>query len=145
MNVRQIPCSPLELVESLRAALPATNPMTVQRRMALENVIQMLTGENSCSSLSVTSSSPHRNQRDRSRGSAASPLLPNCSSLPMHSALPAANMFEDVDPAAVLDKRVNEESGHTEWLVKFEDEEEVRFCRGFAEGLVQSPTPSNAP
>lgn len=35
-------------------------------------------------------------------------------------------MFEDVDPAAVLDKRVNEESGHTEWLVKFEDEEEVR-------------------
>lgn len=37
-------CSPLELVESLRAALPATNPMTVQRRMALENVIQMLTG-----------------------------------------------------------------------------------------------------
>ena len=35
-------------------------------------------------------------------------------------------MFEDVDPAAVLEKRVNEESGHTEWLVKFEDEEEVR-------------------
>ncbi|PRW45505.1 signal recognition particle 43 kDa chloroplastic [Chlorella sorokiniana] len=35
-----------------------------------------------------------------------------------------ANMFEDVDPAAVLEKRVNEESGHTEWLVKFDDEEE---------------------
>ena len=40
--------SPLELVESLRAALPATNPMTVQRRMALENVIQMLSGARGC-------------------------------------------------------------------------------------------------
>lgn len=38
-------------------------------------------------------------------------------------------MFEDVDPAAVLEKRVKpeEEGGHTEWLIKFEDEEEVRF------------------
>ena len=36
-------------------------------------------------------------------------------------------MFEDVDPAAVLERRVSEESGHTEWLVKFADEEEVRL------------------
>jgi hypothetical protein len=42
--------------------------------------------------------------------------------------LPAVNMFEDVDPVAVLEKRVagEEGGGHTEWLVKFEDEEEVR-------------------
>ncbi|KAL4422282.1 hypothetical protein ABPG75_008479 [Micractinium tetrahymenae] len=52
--------SPLELVEGLRKALPPNNPLLVQRRMALENVVQMLT----------------------------------------------ANMFEDVEPAAVLERRV---------------------------------------
>lgn len=38
------PRSPLELVEGLRNALPPNNPLLVQRRMALENVVQMLTG-----------------------------------------------------------------------------------------------------
>lgn len=53
--------------------------------------------------------------------------LPSCFLHPSpRLRLPAANMFEDVDPAAVMDKRTNEESGHTEWLIKFEDEEEVR-------------------
>ncbi|KAL4419209.1 hypothetical protein ABPG77_000603 [Micractinium sp. CCAP 211/92] len=111
--------SPLELVEGLRKALPPNNPLLVQRRMALENVVQMLT----------------------------------------------ANMFEDVEPAAVLERRVvypeaekadGEESekkegaeaadkkegeeaekkeegaeaaaaagpARTEWLIKFSDEEE---------------------
>lgn len=107
--------SPLELVEGLRNALPPNNPLLVQRRMALENVVQMLT----------------------------------------------ANMFEDVEPVAVLERRVvqpeaekaegeegekaegaeaaekkegEEKEGQeaaaaagparTEWLIKFSDEEE---------------------
>lgn len=35
--------SPLELVESLRAALPPNNPSTVARRVALEDVLKVLT------------------------------------------------------------------------------------------------------
>jgi hypothetical protein len=36
--------SPLELVESLRAALPAADPRVVPRRIALEEVLKTLTG-----------------------------------------------------------------------------------------------------
>lgn len=50
--------SPLELVESLRAALPATNPNVVQRRMALENVIQMLMGKRSAGCLCLMGGAP---------------------------------------------------------------------------------------
>ena len=76
--------SPLELVESFRAALPAGNPATVSRRMALEEVLKVLTD----------------------------------------------NLFEDIEPEAVLDVRNPEdEEGNKkeerEFLVKFKDEEEA--------------------
>jgi signal recognition particle 43 kDa protein len=85
--------SPLELVESLRAALPAGNPATVARRVALEDVLKVLTD----------------------------------------------NLFEDVEPAAVLEARMPEkEAGQgddasemaaslpkeREFLVQFPDEAE---------------------
>ena len=70
--------SPLVLVESLRAALPADNPNLMSRRVALEDVLKVLTD----------------------------------------------NLFEDVDPAAVLDARQAEEDQAREFLVQFPDEEE---------------------
>lgn len=75
--------SPLVLVEGLRAALPPNNPATVSRRMALEDVLKVLTD----------------------------------------------NIFEDVEPEAVLDVRNPEdEEGNKkkerEFLIKFKDEEE---------------------
>ena len=108
-------CSPLELVESLRAALPATNPMTVQRRMALENVIQMLTGgclfacgvciredvDGRCPPLHVAAPSYPGRQH-----TACSGLLPaggvcerrHASAAPCFCVRAAANMFGVVDP-----------------------------------------------
>jgi len=73
--------SPLALVESLRAAIPADNPATVARRVALEDVLKVLTD----------------------------------------------NLFEDVDPAAVLAARQPENGaeGDREFLIKFIDEEEA--------------------
>jgi signal recognition particle protein len=75
--------SPLELVESFREAMPADNPAFVPRRMAVEDVLKVLTD----------------------------------------------NLFEDVEPAAVLETRIPEdEEGnklqHREFLIKFSDEEE---------------------
>ena len=70
----------MALVESLRAALPASNPALVGRRIALEEVVKVLTD----------------------------------------------NLFEDVEPAAVLDSRDNEEEGHREFLVRWQDGREVR-------------------
>jgi len=75
--------SPLELVESFREAMPADNPAFVPRRMAVEDVLKVLTD----------------------------------------------NLFEDVEPAAVLETRIAEdEEGtklqHREFLIKFSDEEE---------------------
>ena len=71
--------SPLELVESLRAALATDSPMAMARRVALEDVLKVLTD----------------------------------------------NLFEDVEPAAILDSRLSEgsESEH-EYLVKFYDTKE---------------------
>ena len=73
--------SPLELVESLRAALPPNNPATVARRVALEDVLKVLTD----------------------------------------------NLFEDVEPAAILDVRVPEdEEGvkrEKEYLIRYSDDE----------------------
>lgn len=37
-------CSPLGLVEGLREALPTNNPALIGRRMALEDVVKVLTG-----------------------------------------------------------------------------------------------------
>jgi signal recognition particle protein len=77
--------SPLELVESLRAALPPASPNTVGQRMALEDVLKVLTD----------------------------------------------NLFEDVEPAAVLDTRVpTDEEGNPrerEFLIKYGDEEEPEW------------------
>ena len=76
--------SPLELVESLRDALPAGNPATAARRLALEDVLKVLVD----------------------------------------------NLYEDVEPEAVLDCREEEieEEGEkqrgTEYLVKFSDEQD---------------------
>ncbi|KAG7668790.1 hypothetical protein Ndes2526B_g00491 [Nannochloris sp. 'desiccata'] len=75
--------SPLELVESFREAMPADNPAFVPRRMAVEDVLKVLTD----------------------------------------------NLFEDLEPAAVLETRIPEnEEGiklqHREFLIKFSDEEE---------------------
>lgn len=76
--------SPLALVESFRAALPPGNPATVARRVAVEDVLKVLTD----------------------------------------------NLFEDIEPAAVLEARRPEGApeGEREFLVKFEDEEEVSTC-----------------
>lgn len=75
--------SPLELVESLRAALPVTDPSLVSRRLALEEVLKVLTD----------------------------------------------NLFEDVEPVAVLDCREGGEDGtlvgQEEYLVQFPGEEEA--------------------
>lgn len=78
--------SPLELVESLRAALPINNPSAVPRRVALEEVLKVLTD----------------------------------------------NLFEDVEPVAVLDSRFPEAEKdgvvkEKEYLVKFADEEEPQW------------------
>lgn len=124
--------------------------MLVQRRMALENVIQLLTGGcRACGALMSGSlgsgNDPACCFYDAIVCSAGGYFLCNrrlesllppsflstacLNRLPLHACLPAVNMFEDVDPVAVLEKRVaGEEGGHTEWLVKFEDEEEVRGC-----------------
>ena len=78
--------SPLELVESFRIALPADNPIYVPRRMAVEDVLKVLTD----------------------------------------------NLFEDVEPSAVLDVRTpDDEEGnklpYREFLIKYADEEEPEW------------------
>jgi signal recognition particle protein len=75
--------SPLELVESFREAMPPNDPAFVPRRMAVEDVLKVLTD----------------------------------------------NLFEDIEPAAVLETRIPEdEEGnklpYREFLIKFPDEEE---------------------
>lgn len=83
--------SPLELVESLRDALPPNNPSTVARRIALEDVLKVLTD----------------------------------------------NLYEDIQPEAVLDvrdvadaeeeddKKKKVSTKEKEYLVKFPDEAEA--------------------
>jgi signal recognition particle protein len=75
--------SPLELVESFHEGMPADNPAFVPRRMAVEDVLKVLTD----------------------------------------------NLFEDVEPVAVLESRIPEDEegnklSHREFLIKFPGEEE---------------------
>ena len=72
--------SPLELVESLRAGLPADNPATVNRRVALEDVLKVLT----------------------------------------------ENLFEDVEPEAVLDCRDRAAAAAAAAAAAEEDEDEEK-------------------